>query len=301
MDDTVGTPTMTLYLGILLALACAFVANLGFFYKYRGANAVGKVDVRHPLRSGRALFSSKWFALGMLVAAGSWTLHVAALALAPMSVVQVALAGGVVLIAVMADRMFGFQVGPRQWLGLWLTAAGLVLLGITLPAMHGANSHFSDAAMISFEAGLFGLGGLLIMGPRIGGPVEHHGMMLGAAAGMLFGVSDVSIKALTGIVGAHGALGVMLSPWLAVALLASVVAFYASARGLQDGDAVPVIAVTGTAANIAGVAGGILVFGDPMPGSAVGIVFQSLAFVLVLVAAALMPAPLRSAGLRARA
>ncbi len=292
---------MTLYLGILLALACAFVANLGFFYKYRGANAVGKVDVRHPLRSGRVLFSSKWFALGMLVAAGSWTLHVAALALAPMSVVQVALAGGVVLIAVMADRMFGFQVGPRQWLGLWLTAAGLVLLGITLPTMHGAHSHFSDAAMISFEAGLFGLGGLLIMGPRIGGPVEHHGMMLGAAAGMLFGVSDIAIKALTGIVGAHGALGVLLSPWLAVALLASIVAFYASARGLQDGDAVPVIAVTGTAANIAGIAGGILVFGDPMPGSAVGIVFQSLAFVLVLVAAALMPAPMRSAGLRASA
>jgi drug/metabolite transporter (DMT)-like permease len=301
MDHSVGPQTMTLYLGILLALACAFVANLGFFYKYRGANSVGKVDVRHPLRSGRALFASKWFAIGMLVAAGSWALHVAALALAPMSVVQVALAGGVVLIAVMADRMFGFQVGPRQWLGLWLTAAGLVLLGMTLPTMHGAHSHFSEAAMISFEAGLFGIGGLLIMGPRIGGPAEHHGMMLGAAAGMLFGVSDVSIKALTGIVGAHGALGVLLSPWLAVALLASVVAFYASARGLQDGDAVPVIAVTGTAANIAGVAGGILVFGDPMPGSAVGIVFQSLAFVLVLVAAALMPAPMRSAGLTARA
>jgi drug/metabolite transporter (DMT)-like permease len=301
MDHSVGLPTMTLYLGILLALGCAFVANLAFFYKYRGANAVGKVDVRHPLRSGRALFSSKWFAVGMLVAAGSWALHVGALALAPMSVVQVALAGGVVLIAVMADRMFGFQVGPRQWLGLWLTAAGLVMLGITLPSMHGAHSHFSDAAMISFEAGLFGLGGLLIMGPRIGGPVEHHGMMLGAAAGMLFGVSDVSIKALTGIVGAHGALGVLLSPWLAVALLASIVAFYASARGLQDGDAVPVIAVTGTTANIAGIAGGILVFGDPMPGSAVGIVFQSLAFVLVLIAAALMPAPMRSAGLHARA
>ena len=75
----------------------------------------------------------------------------------------------------------------------------------------------------------------------------------------------------------------------------------ASARGLQDGDAVPVIAVTGTAANIAGITGGILVFGDPMPGSAVGIVFQSLAFVLVLIAAALMPAPMRSAGLHARA
>jgi hypothetical protein len=297
MDHTVRLPAMTLDLGILLALACAFVANLGFFYKYRGANSVGKVEVRHPLRSARALFSSRWFAIGMLVAAGSWALHVAALALAPMSVVQVALAAGVVLIAVMADRMFGFKVGRRQWLGLWLTAAGLVMLGLTLPAMHGAHSHFSDPAMISFEAGLFGLGGLLIMGPRMGGPIEHHGMMLGAASGILFGVSDISIKALTGIVSAHGALALLLSPWLAVAALASVLAFYASARGLQDGDAVPVIAVTGTAANIAGIAGGILVFGDPMPGSAVGVVFQSLAFVLVLIAAALMPAPVRSAGL----
>jgi drug/metabolite transporter (DMT)-like permease len=293
--------TMTLELGILLSLACAFVANLGFFYKYRGANAVAKVEVSHPWASAKALFSSKWFALGMLVATASWTLHVAALALAPMSVVQVALAAGVVFIAVMADRIFGFEVGPRQWLGLWLMTAGLILLGITLPATHGAHSQFSEVAMVSFEAGFFGLGGLLIMGPRMGGSAAHHGVMLGAASGILFGVSDTAIKALTGITHAHGLLALLLSPWLAVAILASIVAFYASARGLQDGDAVPVIAVTGATANIAGIAGGILVFGDPMAGSALGVVCQSIAFVLVVAASALMPAPVRSAGLRATA
>jgi uncharacterized membrane protein len=287
---------MTLDLGILLALACAFVANLAFFYKYRGANEVPKVQVLHPFRSARSLYSSKWFTLGMLTATASWGLHVGALSLAPMSVVQVSLAAGVVFIAVMAERMFGFEVGRRQWVGLTLTAAGLVLLGLTLPAMHGAHSHFSDAAMISFEAGLFGLGGLLLMGPRMGGPVEHHGVMLGAAAGILFGVSDTAIKALTGITGAHGLLGLALSPWLAVAVAASIVAFYASARGLQDGEAVPVIAVTGTAANIAGIAGGIVVFGDPMAASPIGVVLQGLAFVLVVVASAMMPAPVRAAG-----
>src|ERR1700688_99979 len=78
-------PNMTLDLGILLALGCAFVANLGFFYKYRGANSVPKVEVSHPLRSAKALFASKWFALGMVVATASWGLHVIALALAPMS------------------------------------------------------------------------------------------------------------------------------------------------------------------------------------------------------------------------
>jgi drug/metabolite transporter (DMT)-like permease len=286
---------MTLDLGILLALLCAFVANLAFFFKYRGANEVRKVQVMHPLRSTAALYSSKWFTIGMLTACTSWGLHVAALALAPMSVVQVALAAGVVLIAVMAERLFGFQVGRRQWLGLTLTAGGLVLLGMTLPNMHGAHSHFSDAAMISFEAGLFFLGGLLIMGPRMGGRAEHHGMMLGAAAGILFGVSDTAIKALTGITGAHGLMGLVLSPWLGVAVAASIFAFFASARGLQDGEAVPVIAVTGTAANIAGIAGGIVVFGDPMAGDPAGVVLEALAFVLVVVAAALMPAPVRAA------
>ena len=83
-------------------------------------------------------------------------------------------------------------------------------------------------------------------------------------------------------------------------MLASIVAFYASARGLQDGEAVPVIAVTGTAANIAGIAGGILVFGDPDGRQPLGVVLQALAFVLVIVAAALMPAPVRAAGVARR-
>src|SRR5271165_6397111 len=135
-DPSVAPQTMNMDLGILLALACAFVANLGFFFKYRGANSVPKVQILHPLRSVRQLYSSKWFALGMLIATGSWGLHVAALSLAPMSVIQVSLAAGMVFIAVMAERMFGFKVGRRQWLGLIATAIGLVMLGITLPAMH---------------------------------------------------------------------------------------------------------------------------------------------------------------------
>jgi drug/metabolite transporter (DMT)-like permease len=292
---------LTLDLGILLALACAFMANLAFFYKHRGASSVAKVQMRHPLRSAAALYSSKWFTLGMIIATVSWGLHTAALALAPMSVVQVSLAAGVVFLAVMADRLFGFEVGRRQWVGLSLTAVGLVLLGVTLPAMHGAHSKFSQAAMITFEAGVFGVGALLLMGPRMGGRAEHHGVMLGAAAGTLFGVSDTAIKALTGITHAHGLLGLAFSPWLAVAVLASIVAFYASARGLQDGEPVPVIAVTGTAANITGIAGGIVVFGDPLAASPLGVVAQATAFVLVVVACALMPAPVRAAGVTATA
>ena len=284
---------MTLQLGILLAFFCAVASNLGFFLKHRGACACAKVEVRQPLRSAKALWTSKWFAIGMVVGGLGWGLHVAAISLAPLSVVQVVLSGGVVLIAVMADRMFGFQVGRRQWWGLALTAVGLILLGITMPNPEGAHAAFSSAAMIGFETALFGVGALLILGPRAGAPAEHHGVMLAAAAGILFGVCNVAVKALSGMVGEAGVLG-LASPWLLVAALASAAAFYASARSLQDGEAVEVIAITGTAANIAGIAGGIIVFGDPMPGTALGIAVQALAFVLVVVASALTPAPVRS-------
>jgi hypothetical protein len=190
--------------------------------------------------------------------------------------------------------MFGFSVGRRQWWGLALTALGLIMLGVTMPTPDGAHASFSSPAMIAFETVLLGMGGLLILGPRAGAPAEHHGVMLAAASGIMFGVCNVAVKALSGIVGAHGVAG-LASPWLLVAACGSAAAFYASARSLQDGDAVEVIAITGTAANIAGIAGGIIVFGDPMPGTALGIAVQGIAFVLVVVASALTPAPVRSA------
>ncbi len=285
---------MALQIGILLALLCAFATNLGFLLKHRGACAAPPVDFRRPVRSAIGLWRSRWFAIGMLVAAGAFALHVAALALAPLSLVQAVISGGLVFLTVLADRVFGFRVGTRQWTGVAMTALGLALLAITLPAGADPHAGYSVAAMIAFEAGLLALGMLLVLSPKLGARHEHHGVLLGAAAGILFGVSDVAIKALTGGVGSEGALG-LVSPWLATCILASVIAFYASARGLQRGEAVAVITVTSAAANISAISGGILVFGDPMPADTLGIVVQSVAFVLVIVAAALTPAPLRAA------
>ena len=287
---------MTLNLGILLAFGCAIATQLGFLYKHRGANEAPSVDVRHPLRSGKALFASKWFALGMGIAVGAWILHVGALAFAPLSVVQAVLSTGVVILAVMAERIFGFKVGARQWIGVAMTAVGLMLLVVTLPAASGAHSAYSVAGMVSFEVGMLAIGGLLISGPSLGAPDHHHGIMLGAAAGTLFGVSDVAIKALTG---AGGLVEVLVSPWLAVAILASVVAFYASARGMQDGEAVPVIAATSTAANVSCILGGIVVFGDPMPSDTWGIILQGVAFTMVVLAALVTPPPVRAAAANA--
>jgi drug/metabolite transporter (DMT)-like permease len=286
---------MTVELGILLALACALFSNLGFLYKHRGACAAPDVNWRHPLRSGAALFRSKWFAVGMGVALFAWLLHVAALALAPLSLVQAVLSGGLVFLTVLAERVFGFKVGMRQWLGVGLMAVGLMLLVAILPKTGGAHSSYSHAGMIAFEAGLLLVAVMLVLSPKLGTPHHHHGVLLGLASGLLFGVSDVAIKALTGLLSSDGAVAVLASPWLLTCVAASVLAFFASARGLQTGEAVPVITMTSAGANISCIAGGIIVFGDPMPNDTLGIVLQSLAFLMVIVAATLTPAPMRAA------
>jgi drug/metabolite transporter (DMT)-like permease len=284
---------LTIQFGILLSLLCALATNVGFLLKHRGACAAPDVSLTRPLASAVGLFRSKWFTLGMLVALIAWSFHVAALALAPLSLVQAVISGGLVFLTVLAERFFGFTVGRRQWAGVGLTALGLVLLAATLPHGGGAHSNYSLAAMIAFESALLVIGTFLVLSPQLGSH-EHHGVMLGTAAGILFGVSDVAIKALTGPVGDLGVAG-LLSPWLMTCILASVIAFFACARGLQKGEAVPVITLTSAAANVTAISGGILVFGDPLASDPVGLVLQSFAFVLVVVAAALTPAPLRAA------
>ena len=94
------------------------------------------------MRSSLALFRSRWYTLGILVATGSWGFHVAALALAPISLVQSVIAGGLVLLTVVADRLFGFAVTRREWIGVALTAAGLAFLAATLDGT--ADSAHSD-------------------------------------------------------------------------------------------------------------------------------------------------------------
>jgi drug/metabolite transporter (DMT)-like permease len=281
---------MNLNLGLGVALACALFTQLGFLCKHRGANHAPPVEWQRPLRSAGALLTKKWFVVGMVVGFGAWALHVVALALAPLSTVQAVLSTGVVMLAVLGNRLFGCRVPRRQWAGVGMTAGGLLLLMVTLPRATEAHAHaaFAVPALLAFEGGMLAMGALLIVVPRLGAPAHHHGALLGAAAGTLFGVSDVAVKALTGVA-AGGPLALIASPWLLTATIASVLAFLASARGLQQGDAVPVIACTSTAANITCILGGILVFGDALAGGLM-LAAQLAAFALVAAAALLTPA-----------
>jgi hypothetical protein len=281
------TLPLSVQLGLLMALVTAFMSVLGFLLKERGAVRAPAVELRRPLASTVALFRSPIYTVGCVVATTSWGFHVAALALAPISLVQSVIAGGLVLVTVLADRVFGHDVSRREWIGVALTAAGLAFLAATLEGT--ADDAHADYATwsLALYVGAAAVAGLALAGMR-----ARSGLALAVSAGLLWAGSDVTIKALSGKTEELG-LGVVAHPFALVILVLSLVGLLVSARSLQLGPAVPVIALTSTTANALTIAAGPILFGEPLPEEPLALAVRVAAFALVIGAAALTPPPMR--------
>ena len=283
--NTLAPMSFRVELGLALALLTALGSVAGFLLKFRGARAAPAVELRRPVHSTVALFRSPVYSLGIALGFGSWAVHVAALTLAPISLVQSVIAGGLVLLTVVADRLFGIDVSRRELVGVGLTAAGLAFLAATLGGAAGATySRYDPGTLAVYLIALTLAGLLLCTGTRRAGA-------LAISAGFLWAASDTSIKALSSHLHALG-LGVVIHPLALVVLLASLVGLLVSARSLQIGDAVPMIALTSAAANLTTIAAGPVVFAEPLPKGATSLSLHLAAFALVILAAALTPPPM---------
>ncbi len=273
-------------IGLILALGCAAFTGVAMLCKHRGAVAAPDVAMRSPLRSAAALFRSRWWVIGFALAALGWALHVVALSMAPLSLVQAVIAGGLALLAVPARRWFGVAVGTRDLIGLGLCAAGLGFLALT--AGHAKeDGAFTHSTMLAFEGGTLALAGALLVASAHRRLVSSGWLLLAVAAGTSIGVSDVAIKALAVTV-PSSPLSV-ISPWTAMAIVGGIGGFLALARGLQLGEPMAVIVAFSASATLSAITGGVLVFGDPLGSDALDVVARCLAFVAVIGAAALLP------------
>lgn len=290
--------SLSVQLGLLLSLATALASVVGFLYKHKGAQLAPEVDWKRPVHSTFVLFRSGWYTLGIVVALGGWFFHVGALALAPISLVQSVIAGGLVLLTVCADKLFGHRVTRREWIGVALTAAGLAFLAATMDGgAREAHSDYATGTLLLYVGFLSLAGTLAAVAAGWGGergrglPVSRRASGYALSAGLLWAASDVSIKAVSSHLDQDGLLLTVLSPLSLVILIASLAGLLVSAKSLQLGDAVPVIAVTSAAANLTTIASGPIVFGEPMPSDPAALALRLLAFALVVTAAALTPPP----------
>ena len=190
-------------LGIGMAGATALGSLVGFLYKQRGAAESPPVQASRPVASSLALFRSRWYVLGLGVAMGSWGLHVTALALAPISLVQATIAGGLVLLTAVANLGFGLDVSRREWIGVAVAAVGLAFLAGTLGSTAGgAHAHYAGGDLALYVVALT-VGATILAGTSGRGALSP-GAALGISAGLLWGLGHHHQGAVGIVVRARG-------------------------------------------------------------------------------------------------
>jgi hypothetical protein len=113
----------------------------------------------------------------------------------------------------------------------------------------------------------------------------QRGVLLAVLAGLLFALAGIAIKALTGGAGSWPLVASLVLLTLACGGLAQ----YTGVAALQSGGAIETIGLMGIVANAAQITAGILVFGDPLSPSPLGLALQVAAFAMVCSSALLLP------------
>src|SRR5262249_35717558 len=107
-------------LALLLALAPTTLPNLAYRREHDAAAALPALSLRRPLHSAHALLTDRSWLMGFALEGAGFALYVAALALAPLSLVQSVAAGGIGILALASPPP------TRRRLGRHLPAGVLV-------------------------------------------------------------------------------------------------------------------------------------------------------------------------------
>jgi len=268
-----------LALGLVLALGSSAAINWGYLAQHGAASSLPPLTLRHPVRSLVSLFSNLRWLAGFLAGIGGWVLYVAALALAPLSLVQAAAAGGIGLLALLVHRGPGRGLQRREWRAVWVSIVGLLLLAASLAGGSTAGRVTSMA-----EVGAWIVGSLLVAGVAAGpgSALLASGAGLGIAAGVLYAAGDVGTKAA---VQGHGFL-----LFIPAVLACHGLAFVALQLGFQRGAALATAGVATLLTNALPIGAGIVLFHESLPGGLFGVV-RVAAFACVVAGAALLAHP----------
>jgi hypothetical protein len=222
------------------------------------------------------LFTNLRWLAGFLVGIAGWVFYVAALALAPLSLVQAVSAGGIGLLALLVWRTTGVALSRREWTGVACAVVGLVLIGASLAGQRAGGTHGSAVAVSAWLVVSVVVAGLAA-GPATRALAPGAG--LGVAAGVLYAAGDVGTKAAVG----GGSRFLFILPVLACHGLA----FVALQLGFQRGGALATAGVATLFTNSLPIVAGVALYREPLPGGALG-ALRVLAFAAVIVGAAVL-------------
>ena len=268
-------PTWT---GLTLAFASALVTNTAYSLEHDAAAALPPLSPRRPFRSARLLIRDRRWLIAFAAETAGWLMYVAALRLAPLSLVQAVAASGVAVLAFATARGHPSRLARREQAAVILAIAGLTLLAFSLVDTAESDQRPVVVGVVIWLAACGGGAALLIAIPTRFGRVAS----LGLAAGLLFADGDISAK----LVG-YGGL------WL-VAVGTLIVAYAVGTSVLQwayqRGDALTAAGMATMVTNAVPIAAGFVLFGEALP-NGMRAVLQIAAFACLVASAVALGRP----------
>jgi hypothetical protein len=264
-----------LSLGLTLALVSAVAVNWAYSREHDAAAAMPRFSPRQPLRFVSLLLSDRRWLGGFATETGGWLVYVAALRLAPLSLVQAVCASGVAVLALASSHGHPTRLARREQIAVLAALAGLALLALSLVDTHQADHPPEWAPVLLWLiCSSAGAAALALLGVGLA-----RGPALGLAAGLFFAGGDVSAK-----------LVVYGGTWLAAVVF--LVVCYALGTSVlqgsfQHGDALTGAGLATLATNAVPIAAGFVVFGEQLPSGARGSL-QLAAFACLVAGAVLL-------------
>jgi hypothetical protein len=265
-------------IGLGLALLSTTLTNIAYLREHDAAAELPILSLRRPVHSVRLLLGDRSWMLGFAMESSGFLLYVAALAVAPLTLVQTVAAGGIGVLAFASAHFSIRRLGRRERVGVAASVIGLAALAISLAGSSGKAGSGAIGPILIWLGATAGVAlALVALGRRIGTAAAD-----GAAGGLFFSIGDISTK-LTTQGGAHLAFAVPLIGGyvLGTALLQI---------GYQAGGALTVAGIATLLTNALPIAAGTVVLGEPIPHGVLG-ALRVLAFAAVVLGAMLLARP----------
>lgn len=263
-----------------LALLSTTLTSLAYLREHDAAAALPVLSLRRPLRSLRLLLTDRGWMLGFAMEAGGFLLYAAALALAPLALVQSIAAGGIGLLAFLSVRLSGGRLGSRRLVGVIVAVVGLAALAVSLANGSGGEGQSgSTLAVLLWIGTTAALAAAVIV---IGRPTLGAAVANAVAGGLFFSAGDISTKLAT----QGGARIAFVVPLIIGYMLGTTLL----QLGYQAGAALTVAGLATLLTNVLPILAGTIVLEEPVPSGALG-ALRVLAFVAVTIGAVLLARP----------
>jgi len=261
--------------GLVLSFLSAIAINWSWTREHDAIAAMPELSLRRPIETARSLLRNRAWLVGFGGESAGWLLYVAALRLAPLSLVQGVGASGIAALAIFSAGGHPSRLTRRERGAVGAGVAGLALLALSLV----------DTTQVDRKPSPYGvaiwLGALVVAALALTGAHVRiaRAPALGLAAGLALATGDILSK-----------LGVFGGIW-AVAFV-PLFAVYALGTGLlqkafQAGGALTTAGLATLATNAVPIASGFVLFDERVPAGWRG-VLQMLGFATLIGSAVLL-------------